>query len=193
MQQIGFWKIKRKSKEDSNWEEHNDCQNIHLSNYYILRLKFSSILSVALVLIEPRRVRRELRDAKSSFEILNFCGQTELGPRGTISSGWLHYSADSYDLNLSVPWQIPVRNMKEHSKEICYISSLVNTFNFNNLTNNFSSSKWHGLDLECLWRQQKKTFMTAKLTNLQPFLYHESLIHNSSTREFLWLYLCCLA
>ena len=32
-------------------------------------------------------------------------------------------SADSYDLDLSVvPWQIPVRNMKEHSREICYPS-----------------------------------------------------------------------
>ena len=32
---------------------------------------------------------------------------------------WLPYSADSCDLDLSVPWQIPVRNMKEHSREIC--------------------------------------------------------------------------
>ena len=33
---------------------------------------------------------------------------------------WLPYSADFYDLDLSVvPWQIPVRNMKEHSREIC--------------------------------------------------------------------------
>ena len=63
----------------------------------------------------------------------------------STSLSWLPYSADSYDLDLSVgsnkievqtfyypiyavptaccvPWQIPVRNMKEHSREICYTS-----------------------------------------------------------------------
>ena len=32
--------MKRKSKEDSNWERHNKWQNVHLNNSYILHLEF---------------------------------------------------------------------------------------------------------------------------------------------------------
>ena len=43
-----------------------------------------------------------------------------LADRGGTPS-WLPYSADSLWLGFvsCVPWQIPVRNMKEHSREIC--------------------------------------------------------------------------
>ena len=47
------------------------------------------------------------------------CLVTSLNPFTSITSS-LPYSTDSCYLDLSIPRQIPVRNMKEHSREICY-------------------------------------------------------------------------
>ena len=113
--------------------------------------------------------RESIYKAKMMFFPCSYC---------YIDRSWLPYSADSYDLDLSVvPWQIPVRNMKEHSREICYIDRGIN---WNSLVSvriwmvsspssvmlNFSFLQWNSLSQHMELKNREMT-RVAKRVNLR--------------------------
>ena len=66
--------MKRKSKEDSNWERHNKWQNVHLNNSYILHLEFRMMSNWLLTRVSQGKFHQEFREVKSQLEELMFFG-----------------------------------------------------------------------------------------------------------------------